>query len=87
MNNRVKLDSSDTIPNNLKLTGSVSLKSGVDAIVTKLNDIPANTWVKSGIDVDTKQEQWRKQDFIKWIGYFHFINLFRYLRSISAVRV
>jgi len=55
MNNRVKLDSSDTIPNNLKLTGSVSLKSGVDAIVTKLNDIPANTWVKSGIDVDTKQ--------------------------------
>ena len=87
MNNRVKLDSSDTIPNNLKLTGSVSLKSGVDAIVTKLNDIPANTWVKSGIDVDTEQEQWRKQDFIKWIGYFHFINLFPYLRSISAVRV
>ena len=63
MDNRIKLDSDDTISANLKLTGDVSLASGVETAIEKLNGIPANTWVKSGVDVDTKQEQKLNQFF------------------------
>ena len=63
MNNRIKLDSDDTISANLKITGSVSLASGVETAIEKLNNIPANTWVKSGVDIDTEQEQILKRFF------------------------
>ena len=63
MDNRIKLDSDDTISANLKLTGDVSLASGVETAIEKLNGIPANTWVKSGVDVDTEQAQ-------IWIRFF-----------------
>ncbi|MBP94359.1 hypothetical protein CMK18_00225 [Candidatus Poribacteria bacterium] len=54
MDNRISLSDDATIRQKLIFTGGVTV-TGVDTIINKLNDIPAETWVKSGVDVDTPQ--------------------------------
>ena len=58
MTNRVKLSSDQAITQNLHFTGSVGIGgvgSSVDTTVETLNNIPASTWVKTGVDTDKLQ--------------------------------
>ena len=52
-NERIELNSASTISHHLKFLGSVSVVG--DADITKLNDIPASTWVKTGVEMDVMQ--------------------------------
>merc|ERR1719474_950524 len=62
MTNRVSLSESGTISHKLVFTSGVTV-TGVDTIINKLNDIPAETWVKSGVDVNTPQLITGKKEF------------------------
>ena len=50
---RLELSSDDTVSLHLKFLGPVNVDNEVN--IEKLNDIPATTWVKTGVDVDTVQ--------------------------------
>ena len=53
MTNRIKLSSSDTVAQSLKFSGDVTINN--DITVDKLNNIPSNTWVKTGFDTEVEQ--------------------------------
>lgn len=52
-NERIKLNSASTISHHLKFLGSVSVVG--NAAITKLNGIPASTWVKTGVELEEMQ--------------------------------
>merc|ERR1719447_1243540 len=54
MDNRISLSEDATIRQKLIFNAGVTV-TGVDTVINKINDIPAETWVKSGVDVNTPQ--------------------------------
>ena len=66
MTNRIKLTGTETIDQYLEFAESVAVGgygSKVPMTVTKWNDIPANTWVKTGVDTNTLQTITAKKVF------------------------
>ena len=52
-NERIDLKNASNISHHLKFLGSVSVVG--DVAITKLNGIPASTWVKTGVEMDVMQ--------------------------------